>query len=74
MKKTQIHMDNSTAQNSAKVMKRMEELVIGRLRHPPYSSNVSLSNFWFFHWNEGVMRDPRTDGPDHVRVLIESGP
>jgi hypothetical protein len=41
-------MDNSMCHNGRKATDELENLKLVRVAHPPYSPDLSLSDFWLF--------------------------
>ena len=49
--KVRLHMDNAKPHNSIIAQKKMNELHIERLPHPPYSPDISPNDFFLYGFN-----------------------
>jgi hypothetical protein len=47
-----IYMDNSKVHNSKLTKRGLDESWLIRWDHPPYSSDITPWDFWFFGWSK----------------------
>jgi hypothetical protein len=50
-----LQMDNARPHTSKRKLARIEELRLKRIVHPPFSSDIALSDFFLFGWLKGEL-------------------
>ena len=52
-----LHMDNAKPHNAKKTMEKIKELGFNRLKHPPYSPDISPCDFFLFGYVKSQLRN-----------------
>jgi hypothetical protein len=65
-----IHLDNCKVHNSVRTTLQFKDSQVTRLPQPPYSSDISPCDFWFFGWSKEQMRGYKFQGADQVRSFL----
>jgi transposase len=63
-------MDNSMSHNNAKITEKLEKRHIARAPHPPYSSDLSLCDFWSFGILEQKMKGRAFESEEELLAAI----
>ena len=65
-KKVLFHQDNAPCHKSMKTMAKLNELGFELLPHPPYSPDLSPSDYWLFADLKKMLRGKRFGSNDEV--------
>lgn len=65
-----LHHDNAPAHESHLVKSAITELVIERLRHPPYSPDLAPCDFWLFPNLKDSLRGNRYEGRNELKEAV----
>jgi hypothetical protein len=52
-----VHIDNSKSDGDREIQEKFDTNSLIRSSHPPYSSDLSSGDFWFFGMAKGKMKD-----------------
>jgi histone-lysine N-methyltransferase SETMAR len=65
-----IDNDNCEVHNSAGTTQTLDEFQVIGLADPPYSPDISPSDFWFFRWSKDMMKGHQFQNADDVRAFF----
>jgi histone-lysine N-methyltransferase SETMAR len=67
-----IHMDNCKVHNSIKTTRKIEELRLTRIPHPPYSPDIAPSDFWLFGYLKEFLRGAAYPDADTLFAEVQN--
>ena len=70
-KKILFHQDNAPAHTAQKPITKITELKYELMQHPPYSSDLALSDFWLFPHLKKFLRVKHFSSNEEVIAVVE---
>jgi hypothetical protein len=65
-----IHRDNCTVDNLKFTKRKLDEIRLIRWDHPPYSPDITPSDFWFFGWTKREMKRQAFSSREAVKTFL----